>query len=62
MASHLPSAQAKKGDKCLHNARNLRDQWKEVIPEDDMNALQNRITVCVTSPPWVMIRAQLLHH
>jgi hypothetical protein len=47
MASHLPSAQAKKGDEDLHHARNLRDQWKDVIPEDDINAIQNRITMCV---------------
>lgn len=50
MASHLPSAQAKKGDKNLHLARNLRDEWKDVIPEDDMNTIQNRITMCVLLP------------
>lgn len=47
MASHLPSAQAKKGDQDLHLARNLRDEWKDVIPEEDINAIQNRITMCV---------------
>jgi len=50
MASHLPSAQAKQGDQNLHLARNLRDEWKDVIPEDDINTIQNRITMCVLLP------------
>ena len=52
MASHLPSSQAKKGDQSLHLARNLRDEWKDVIPEDDINTIQNRITMCVILPHW----------
>jgi len=50
MASHLPSAQVKKGDQNLHLARNLRDDWKDVIPEDDINTIQNRITMCEPLP------------
>jgi hypothetical protein len=49
MTSYLPSVQAKKGDKSLHLARNLRDEWRKVIPNDDMDTLQNRITMWVTS-------------
>ena len=48
MARYLPSAQAKRGDENLDHARNLRDQWKDVIPGDDMESLQNRITMCVS--------------
>ena len=48
MTSHLPSAQAKKGDKSLHLARNLRDEWRKVIPNDDIKTLQNRITMWIT--------------
>ncbi|SRR5260221_5006212 len=50
MASHFPSAQAKKGDQDLHLARNLRDEWKDVIPEGDITTIQNRITMCVLLP------------
>lgn len=50
MTSYLPSAQAKKGDKNLHRARNLRDEWKDVIPSGDLTSLQNRITMYVISP------------
>ncbi|KAH9970317.1 hypothetical protein BGW80DRAFT_582745 [Lactifluus volemus] len=43
MAKHLPSAQARRGDYDLENAHDLRDQWKGVIPSDDMGSIQNRI-------------------
>ena len=52
MTSHFPSAQAKKGDQNLHLARNLRDEWKDVIPEDDITTIQNRITMCVVLLPY----------
>ena len=45
MASLLPSAQTRRGDENLDHARNLRDQFMEVIPKDDMLSLQNRITM-----------------
>ena len=45
MASLLPSIQARKGDETLSRARNLRDQFREVIPSDDMVSLQNRFTM-----------------
>src|SRR6266404_2697381 len=41
----LPSAQARRGDENLERARNLRDQYKDVIPQDGMLSLQNRITM-----------------
>ena len=45
MASLLPSAQARRGDETLGRARSLRDQFREVIPSDEMVSLQNRITM-----------------
>ncbi|KAI9451009.1 hypothetical protein BJY52DRAFT_1215270 [Lactarius psammicola] len=45
MASLLPSAQARKGDGDLDRARSLREQFREVIPNDGMVSLQNRITM-----------------
>ncbi|KAH9970472.1 hypothetical protein BJV74DRAFT_867052 [Russula compacta] len=45
MTKYLPTAQVKKGDKNIHRARNLRDEWKDVIPSGDLTALQNRITM-----------------
>ena len=47
MAPILPSAQAKKGDGYLEEARNLRDQWGQLIPSGDLTTLQNRITMSV---------------
>jgi len=43
----LPSAQARRGDEDLDRARSLRDQFREVIPNDGMVSLQNRITMYV---------------
>ncbi|KAI0294528.1 hypothetical protein BC826DRAFT_315766 [Russula brevipes] len=45
MTSYLPSAQARKGKKTLNEARNLRDEWKDIIPSGDLIALKNRITM-----------------
>lgn len=45
MAPILPSAQANKGDEYLKKARDLRDQWGQLIPGDDLTALQNRMTM-----------------
>lgn len=45
MAPYFSSAQAKKGDGYLDEARNLRDHWSQLIPGDDMNVLQNRVTM-----------------
>ena len=45
MAPILPSAQANKGDEYLRKARDLRDQWGQLIPGDDLTAVQNRITM-----------------
>ncbi len=45
MSSLLPSSQARKGDEDLDRARSLRDQFREVIPNDGMVSLQNRITM-----------------
>jgi hypothetical protein len=59
MAKRLPSAQARRGDENLDLARNLRDQWKDVIPGEDMESLQKRITMCVGSPPWIASHAHL---
>jgi hypothetical protein len=56
MAGYLPSAQARKGKKNLNDARNLRDEWKDIIPNGDLIALQNRITMCVISPQWFGIQ------
>jgi hypothetical protein len=47
MTSYLPSAQMTRGDGYLDRARNLRDQWKAVIPRRDLTKLQNRITMLV---------------
>ena len=47
MAPILPSAQASKGDDYLRKARDLRDQWGQLIPGDDLSAFQNRITMSV---------------
>ena len=47
MALILPSAQAKKGDGYLEEARSLRDQWGQLIPSNDLIALQSRITMSV---------------
>jgi hypothetical protein len=54
MTSYLPSAQVRKGKNNLNEARNLRDQWKDIIPSGDLIALQNRITMCVISPQWFL--------
>jgi hypothetical protein len=45
MAPILPSAQANKGDEYLRKARDLRDQWGQLIPSNDITAIQNRITM-----------------
>ena len=45
MAPILPSAQANKGDEYLRKARDLRDQWGQLISGDDLTAVQNRITM-----------------
>ena len=45
MASYLPSAQEKKGDEYLDDARTLRDRWKDIIPRGDLTSLQNRLTM-----------------
>jgi hypothetical protein len=47
MALIRPSAQAKKGDGYLEEARSLRDQWGQLIPSNDLIALQSRITMSV---------------
>lgn len=47
MTSYLPSAQERKGDEYLDEARTLRDRWKDVIPRADLNSLQNRLTMWV---------------
>ncbi|KAI0296105.1 hypothetical protein B0F90DRAFT_1820121 [Multifurca ochricompacta] len=44
-ALYRPSAQVKKGDRFLDQARNLRDKWKDLIPSGDLVTLQNRITL-----------------
>jgi len=44
---YLPSAQAKKGDECLDDARSLRDQWRDLIPRTDLNSLQNRLAMAI---------------
>jgi hypothetical protein len=49
MAPILPSAQAKKGDVYLDEARDLRDHWGQLIPSGDLTAVQNRITMSVLS-------------
>ncbi|KAH9166405.1 hypothetical protein EDB89DRAFT_220696 [Lactarius sanguifluus] len=43
--TYFPSAQAKKGDGYLDEARNLRDQWGQMIPSGDLTTVQNRITM-----------------
>ncbi|KAI9509434.1 hypothetical protein F5148DRAFT_1187321 [Russula earlei] len=43
MTLYLPSTLAKKGDECLDNARTLRDQWRDLIPRDDLTGLQDRL-------------------
>ncbi|KAH9168322.1 hypothetical protein EDB89DRAFT_2203553 [Lactarius sanguifluus] len=43
--TYFSSAQEKKGDGYLDEARNLRDQWGQVIPSSDLTAVQNRITM-----------------
>jgi hypothetical protein len=45
MTLYLPSAQAKKGDEYLEDARALRDSWKDVIPRGDLSMVQNRLTM-----------------
>jgi len=45
MSLYLPSAQAKKGDECLDDARTIRDQWRDLIPRNDFNGLQNRLAM-----------------
>jgi hypothetical protein len=45
MTLHLPSAQAKKGDGYLDDARSIRDEWKDVIPRGDLSMVQNRLTM-----------------
>lgn len=45
MTLYLPSAQAKKGDEYLEDARALRDAWKDVIPRGDLSMVQNRLTM-----------------
>ncbi|KAH8990991.1 hypothetical protein EDB92DRAFT_1862468 [Lactarius akahatsu] len=45
MSNLLPSAQARRGDENLDRARSLRDQFREMIPNDGMVSLQNRITM-----------------
>ncbi|KAH8989516.1 hypothetical protein EDB86DRAFT_2942792 [Lactarius hatsudake] len=45
MASLLPTAQARRGDEDLDRARSLRDQFRDMIPNDGMVPLQNRITM-----------------
>ena len=47
MAPILPSAQARKGDGYLEEARNLRGQWGQLIHSGDLTTLQNRITMSV---------------
>jgi hypothetical protein len=47
MTSLLPSAQARRGDEDLERSRSLRDQFRDVIPRDEMATLQNRITLYV---------------
>jgi hypothetical protein len=60
MAKHLPSAQARRGDDTLDSARGLRDQWKDVIANDDMTSIQNRILMRVDSPPWAAFDTHFL--
>jgi hypothetical protein len=45
MTLYLPSAQAKKGDEYLDDARALRDLWRDVIPRGELTSLQNRLTM-----------------
>jgi hypothetical protein len=45
MTLYLPSAQAKKGDEYLDDARALRDLWRGVIPRGELTSLQNRLTM-----------------
>ena len=45
MNSYLPSAQEKKGDEYLDDARTLRDRWKDIIPRGDLTSLQNQLTM-----------------
>ena len=45
MTSYLPSAQEKRGDEYLDDARALRDRWKDIIPRGDLTSLQNRLTM-----------------
>ena len=45
MSSYLPSAQEKRGDEYLDDARTLRDRWKDIIPRGDLTSLQNRLTM-----------------
>ena len=60
MASLLPSIQARRGDETLSRARNLRDQFREVIPSDDMVSLQNRFTMYAQYTPHGMYRVHFL--
>jgi hypothetical protein len=43
MTLYLPSAQAKRGDDYLDDARAVRDEWKDVIPRGDLSMVQNRL-------------------
>jgi hypothetical protein len=45
MTLYLPTAQAKKGDEYLDDARALRDLWRDVIPRGELTSLQNRLTM-----------------
>jgi hypothetical protein len=45
MTAYLPSAQERKGDEHLDEARTLRDRWKDIIPRTDLTSLQNRLTM-----------------
>jgi hypothetical protein len=45
MTVYLPSAQERKGDEHLDEARTLRDRWKDIIPRGDLTSLQNRLTM-----------------
>ncbi|KAI0265927.1 hypothetical protein BC834DRAFT_843385 [Gloeopeniophorella convolvens] len=46
MANFLPKSQTKLGDRYLSEARDVRDQWKDIIQPGDLEMILNRITVC----------------